>query len=352
MRMTQTVTATATTTAAPAAGKSFGLPIHSVCALWVGAMLFLASRNPSFYDALMQEDRFVEWLTAAFFLAAGATRSVHAIRHRRFFDLLVGAFCIFVGGEEMSWGQRLLGFTPPDVFLEHNTQQEFTLHNFADIFGKPKGILIIALLGYALVWPLLVRSRRLGASTVGRHVAIWLMIAAVLLLWYPVDLTGEWVEALAGFLFLVSAPLPLTTRSIAGAVAVVCAGVLTLVSMRVASGGEAALHCARTQTRAILADITSGLAASPDLLHRNIHKRIYTAVHDGYIGNEWPRYDATACSNEGRHHYLVDPWGMAYWVQSRANGDVVRITVYSFGPNRNRDAHDIKAITEVPRPAD
>ena len=352
MRTTTIVTVTATTvaTADPAAVKNwFGLPIHSVCALWVGSMLFLAAQNPQFYDAILQEDRLVEWLTATFFITAGVLRIVQAVKLRRVLDLLVGAFCIFVGGEEFSWGQRLLGFTPPDVFLEHNTQQEFTLHNFADIFGKPKGVLIVALLGYALVWPLLARVRRAGATPISKHIAAWLVIGAALLLWYPVDLTGEWVEALAGFLFLVSAPVSSNQRWVGGFVAGVAAGGLTLWSINTATGGPAALRCAQVETQAMLADITQSVPNHPDLLERNVHKRVYTAIEDDYIRTEWGHYNAAACGSERHRRYMVDPWGMAYWVRSRGIGDRVRITVYSFGPNRNRDGDDVTAIADVPR---
>lgn len=312
-------------------------------------MLLLSVQRPLFYDAILQEDRFIEWVTAAFFVAAGSLRIVDAIKRRRLFDFLVGAFCIFVGGEEFSWGQRLLGFTPPDVFLEHNRQQEFTLHNFADVFGKPKGVLILALLGYGLVWPLIARFERLGASRIRPAVSFWLVMSAALLLWYPVDLTGEWVEALAGFLFLAATPVSFKRRAFAAIVAVVLAVALTTLSARMAVGGAAALRCAQAETNAILADIVDGVRDHPDLLERNVHKRVYTAMQDGYTRTEWPGYAATPCSSATRRRYLVDPWGMAYWVRSRRAGDRVRITVYSFGPNRVRDARDISAMAEVSR---
>lgn len=36
----------------------------------------------------------------------------------------------FVGMEEISWGQRLLGFEEPEFWAKHNVQSEFTFHNF------------------------------------------------------------------------------------------------------------------------------------------------------------------------------------------------------------------------------
>ncbi|HEY3394771.1 MAG TPA: hypothetical protein VGK58_18845, partial [Lacipirellulaceae bacterium] len=186
--------------------------LHVVFLSWIVALLTLSQLAPGFYFEVLQEDRFVEWLTATVFIAAAALRLSFAWQTRRVFDGLVGLFCIFVGGEEFSWGQRLFGFMPPAVFLERNTQQEFTVHNFADVFGEPKGVLILALLGYGLLLPLARRFGlrsfldRVGATAPSLRLVPWFVIAAGLLIWYPVDLTGEWVEALAAVLFLVSVP--------------------------------------------------------------------------------------------------------------------------------------------------
>ena len=77
--------------------------------------------------------------------------------------MLLALFCLGVAGEEISWGQRLFGFKPPDVFLERNYQQELNLHN---VLMKDTGLgfalaskhLVMAIaLGYGLLWPLLVR---------------------------------------------------------------------------------------------------------------------------------------------------------------------------------------------------
>ncbi|HSH45824.1 MAG TPA: hypothetical protein VK966_08210, partial [Longimicrobiales bacterium] len=124
---------------------------HVLAVVWVAGMLALGFTRPDVYEAILQEDRFVEWWTVSLFGAAGFLALRLAWRERRLFDALVGAFCVFVAGEEFSWGQRLLGLTPPDYFLEHNYQQEMTLHNFADLFGQPKWVLMWALLGFGVV---------------------------------------------------------------------------------------------------------------------------------------------------------------------------------------------------------
>ena len=47
------------------------------------------------------------------------------------FLLLIALALFALGGEEISWGQRLLGFQTPQAIKEINTQDEFTFHNSA-----------------------------------------------------------------------------------------------------------------------------------------------------------------------------------------------------------------------------
>ena len=43
---------------------------------------------------------------------------------------ILTAAAFFVGMEEISWGQRLLGYEEPEFWSKHNVQSEFTFHNF------------------------------------------------------------------------------------------------------------------------------------------------------------------------------------------------------------------------------
>lgn len=43
---------------------------------------------------------------------------------------------VFGFGEEISWGQRILGFETPELIKEINIQEEFNLHNLAIFHGK------------------------------------------------------------------------------------------------------------------------------------------------------------------------------------------------------------------------
>ncbi|MCB0950189.1 MAG: hypothetical protein KDB44_13105 [Mycobacterium sp.] len=50
-------------------------------------------------------------------------------RLRRLSLLGFGTLFFFGAGEELSWGQRLLGFEPPASIAEVNEQEEFNIHN-------------------------------------------------------------------------------------------------------------------------------------------------------------------------------------------------------------------------------
>ena len=84
----------------------------------------------NFYIYSMQEDESLEWATFWAFLLAFLTATVAAWRQVRqsgrlpWFLAGVGLFCFVVAMEEISWGQRILGYRPPVYFLEHNFQQE------------------------------------------------------------------------------------------------------------------------------------------------------------------------------------------------------------------------------------
>lgn len=329
--------------------------VHILAAAIVVGALALARFAPERYGALMQEDRAVEWATVLLFLVAGVVGCYEAIRTRRAFDALVGLFCLFVAGEEISWGQRLIGFTPPGVFLGHNTQQEANVHNFAAIFGRPKWMLIIAIAGYGLLLPALAKVQptrrllgRVGATAPPLAIAPWFVAAIALLIWYPVTFTGEWVELLAGWLFLAAAPLSPRAMTLTALAAAPAAFAMTWVSAARQPADSARAACARTEVGALVDDIVRGQAATPDLDEmRSIHKRVWGSVSSGFIDDALLRgFRATSCpgdeaarSSAARRRYLVDPWGTAYWVSVRRDDEsgARHVVVYSFGPNRRRD---------------
>lgn len=311
------------------------------------------------YEQMMQEDRAVEWATVWLFLMAAIALFRKALSERRVFDGLVAAFCLFVAGEEFSWGQRLLGYYPPEFFLANNFQQEANLHNLPQSFVQPKWILMTALAGYGIVLPLLDRSsatraylNRFGATPAPLALLPWFSAACVLLVWYPLTFTGEWVEALAGGLFLISAGVSVPAGYALLASAVGLAFAMTSVSGSLERGRDIQrTACASEEVSALARDITAGSAATDALWRmRRVHKRVWSAIQEGYLrGNDLHTFNRLTCDQSAalRHKYGIDPWGSPYWVEmERTRRDGTHVSVYSFGPNRRRDAEhgdDVRA---------
>lgn len=315
---------------------------HVAACAYVAFCLWLATSRPDDYRDAMQEDRLVEWASVVVFAAAGAARLVRAARNRRWFDALVGLFLLFVAGEEMSWGQRLLGLTPPAYFLEHNTQQEMNLHNFGSVFGGPKGPFTLVLIGYAALMPLVAFTapgrrllRVIGATPPPLASIPWFAAAVVFFMWYPVSFTGEWNELLAGSAFLVASGL--ATRAL---LALAPAGLLTAFALTLWSARErddpARVRCAGAELAAIADALrTDVLGTSP------AHKRLWTFVGEDRIDADSLRVQLGAvdcgAGHESRRQFAVDPWGTAYWMRITRGDILATVTIYSFGPNRRRD---------------
>ncbi len=100
-------------------------------------VLFFAYLNvadPSRILLLTREDSWVENLTAGFLLVAGLLLFVTASADkgiRRGIYMLGGLALLFGAGEEISWGQRLFGFTTPEFLKTVNAQDEFNVHNIS-----------------------------------------------------------------------------------------------------------------------------------------------------------------------------------------------------------------------------
>ena len=317
---------------------------HALLALMIASIAWLAHADESWYESLMQEDRLVEWATVFFFFAAAVMGGWRAYQLRRPFDGLVALFCFFVAGEEFSWGQRLLGFTAPSYFLEHNRQQELTLHNFADVFGQPKWMFILALTGYGIVLPLLERWRlsrpwveKMRATPPPLALVPWFAVAVILLVWYPLEFTGEWVELLGGMLFAMAVSSGSYLFATLLLNSVFFSALLTWWSGRSLAKPEV-IACAREET-AVLVD---AFAVQPRLASggESFHKRVWTAHEEGRIdfASVRPKLAGAPCAgvDQGnRRQFAIDPWGTAYWIRFDFDSD--DLTVYSFGPNRRRD---------------
>ena len=160
----------------------------------VAAQLGTKLLGEDVYRGWMRGERgLVENLTVAFLVAAVASavacfRMRARVRSRLFgpFMVVMALGCFFFAGEEASWGQHWLGFTPPESIAERNEQGEFNVHNdpfFELILDQPPrmALTLAALIGGVIV-PLIRRRRGLVGpvfSTPGIWGWIWPTIACL-----------------------------------------------------------------------------------------------------------------------------------------------------------------------------
>lgn len=102
--------------------------------LLTGFTLFYT--HPPLFDRYVEEDGLVEWLTVlglvlAMFVCLRRLSSLIKYKRWWFLTLTLGlVFMLFAAaGEEISWGQRLLGIKSPAFFEKNNAQQETNFHN-------------------------------------------------------------------------------------------------------------------------------------------------------------------------------------------------------------------------------
>jgi hypothetical protein len=114
-------------------------------ALWVmplvGTIIVVASRvHPGLFQFVTSEDRLLEWLQFVGFVAtvvfAAIAARLFARQSMKFVPsilILLAVACIFIAGEEISWGQRIFGFGTPEELEDLNKQGETTVHNVGSI---------------------------------------------------------------------------------------------------------------------------------------------------------------------------------------------------------------------------
>lgn len=150
-----------------------------VFCLPLGGLLLLGVLKlgaPALYQALIQEDGLLENLQFCFYLAAGFLGLLAAQRLRRrglawsaWAALLLGLVLLLTAGEEISWGERLLGYGLPAWFAEHNAQREVSLHNLKPVQSHLSVMYLAGGLALGLAW--LLREplvARLGLGPVWR----------------------------------------------------------------------------------------------------------------------------------------------------------------------------------------
>lgn len=324
---------------------------------------------PDFYYLSVQEDEYLEWTSFWSFLLAAAAYYLRATSYRLethripWFLWGVALFCFFVAMEEISWGQRLLGYRPPTYFLEHNYQQEFNFHNIVDTDYR-KLVLKLVIVGYGIVLPLATQFsyvktwfERLGIAAT--TTALVPAFAGTYLVYnlYPWSHSGEWVELMLGLCLLFSAvQVPRNISSgnqpsredrvrsskiiVLAFVAVIGLGLMSgAISRSERYALPINLQATKNEVEAIVHDFDSGLAIS----RCNLHKRLYTFVGEygqtRLFEGSYSGLQAQGLPME-RAEFFLDPWNSPYWIRDRCDTQrsIRVIFIYSFGPNRRRDS--------------
>lgn len=343
-----------------------GLMVANVLAL--AGLLVLAFGFQNAFFASFQEDAWGEWGTFHAFALASALGLWGALQAWRgdMADeqrlprtiMLAGlaAFCFLVAGEEISWGQRLLGFAPPEVFLEHNYQQELNFHNFLKTIAFDVKWLVAGVsFFYGITWAFVAKEAALQKSRWGRAIASQAPPVALapwhlgVILWivvFPIRFSDEVAELLLGLVFVSDLGLRVLPRELGKArasaiaaglvIAPVLFGALTtpIADSLTRRHEEARTAQMRSELPELGGDLEKARRGGRELAL--IHARLYTVIEQDAL--EWPESGGfvRARGESSRGRYFLDPWNNPYWLYARSDSDVV--LVYSFGPNRRRDA--------------
>jgi hypothetical protein len=145
----------------PVARTIFALPI--VVALLVAATIPWRD----LYLFFVEEDHLLEWLQVGLVAGIAGCAAILAVRLFRMGQrtlglvyLLGAVAAVFIAGEEISWGQRILGWATPEQLAELNRQGETNIHNIGNVL-KAFNLVLLIMSAVAVVLPI-ARIRRVG----------------------------------------------------------------------------------------------------------------------------------------------------------------------------------------------
>lgn len=346
--------------------------VFSITALiiWVLALKYYYQ-----YLSWMQEDGPGEWITFYLFFFAGLLvlrTLIVQVREKAGWKIVVTCglfiFCIFVAGEEISWGQRLFGFKPPNIFLESNFQQELNIHNFftkkrfAGFSLDTRFIISLICISYgvagsiiAFIWPF----KKYKNSIKYTFPSVWLSPLFAFIAWmeltYPFKFAGESAELLLGMVFMIcilqlddkTEFKPKYFLTLILLPVIIGIGTPGVVEKLNSFGNRERIEITKVELGKIKNDLRAkGLIFAKLKTRRLVHKRLYTAVKQGYIRfgytSSFLNYRPTPGEKNSlnprkdRTGYFLDPWNYPYWIFY--DYATKKIYLYSFGPNRKRDS--------------
>ncbi len=132
-------------------------------------LVILAHAAPEFYAVWMgSEERGMLELSHALIPLAGFLLGIRMlfmpqVRSRKWIStwvLLAALGCLYIGGEEASWGQHYMQWETPEAWQAVNDQEETNLHNTSSWFDqKPRAILELGIVIGGILIPLIALKR-------------------------------------------------------------------------------------------------------------------------------------------------------------------------------------------------
>ncbi|MGK7876172.1 MAG: hypothetical protein AB4426_23610 [Xenococcaceae cyanobacterium] len=130
----------------------------------------------------------------AFIFALPIARYFYQIQQKKlgfFYYFMAGCF-LFVGLEELSWGQHLLGWRSPGFFEAYNSQKETTLHNLIWVSEYiDYGYCILGLVG-GLAWLFIPRMKNWRSHAY--FIPDWYLSSFFLLVYYSYTIKDYYQE--------------------------------------------------------------------------------------------------------------------------------------------------------------
>lgn len=147
--------------------------IHPVFTLWFPAALLLLQAGFELFmpdellSAMLSENGIYEILQFLVALFAAIFSFLCLLALKRGSDPFLFGWvlcfflgCVYIAGEEISWGQHFAEWATPEFWGQVNDQNETNLHNTSSwLDQKPRLILLIGIVVGGLIFPLLARFR-------------------------------------------------------------------------------------------------------------------------------------------------------------------------------------------------
>lgn len=154
-------------------------------AIPIVCFLFLKEVDYDVYVKFVHEDSLVEYVTSAFYLLSSIVAlfiSIGFIKERIYvsgiFYIFFAFVLMFAFGEEISWGQRILGIATPQFFVEHSSQKEINIHNLYPIQGMLHKLYILVGAYGSFLWLIaLSKSKKSSSSTRSYFVPRWYLMS-------------------------------------------------------------------------------------------------------------------------------------------------------------------------------